>query len=396
MADVAEKLVMDSAELAACVEHLAALRRFGLDTEFVGEETYHPHLCLVQIATEDTLYLVDPLSVGPLDAFWKVVVDPASLVVVHAGREEVRLCQLWSGHGPGQLFDLQIAAGLVGMPYPLGHGALVNQVLGVRLSKGETLTEWRHRPLTKSQIRYALDDVRYLLPMWQQLSDRLERLNRSAWAKEEFERMVSQVTADIPGLAVESERWRKLRGLGPLDRRRLAMARELYLWREQVAAKANRPARSVVRDDLIIEIVRRNPTKPVDLQMIRGLAKRYLDDIVRTIDRAREVPIDECPAVSDREQDPPQVTHVGNLLNAVLADFAARNHLAANLVASTSDVKMLARARYQRQPPPADCLLTQGWRAAHVLPELQAVAEGRRWLRVADIKADSPFAFQDA
>ena len=121
MADVVEKLVMTPAELAACVEHLAAVRRFGLDTEFVGEETYHPHLCLVQLATEDTLYLVDPLTVGPLDAFWKSVVDPGNLVVVHAGREEVRLCQLWSGQSPGQLFDLQIAAGLVGLAVACGE-----------------------------------------------------------------------------------------------------------------------------------------------------------------------------------------------------------------------------------------------------------------------------------
>ena len=112
--------------------------------------------------------------------------DPSRVVVVHAGREEVRLCRLGAGKTPGNLFDLQIAAGLVGMTYPLGHGPLVGQVLGVHLSKGETRTEWRDRPLTPEQIRYAFDDVRYLLQTWEKLSSRLEKMCRTEWARRSF------------------------------------------------------------------------------------------------------------------------------------------------------------------------------------------------------------------
>ena len=171
--EAAEVLVHSPEELGHACAHLTACGRFGLDTEFVGEDSYHPSLCLVQIATEDKLYLIDPFAAGPLDSLWNIIVDPACEVIVHAGREEVRLCHLWSGRTPGNLFDLQIAAGLVGCNYPLGHGALVAQLLGKNLSKGETLTEWRTRPLTPSQIRYAFDDVRYLLPLWERLSGQL-------------------------------------------------------------------------------------------------------------------------------------------------------------------------------------------------------------------------------
>src|SRR5205823_9823478 len=177
----AEEIVTTPEGLAACRAYLTGCPRVGLDTEFVGEDTYHPRLCLVQVATSERLFLIDPLSAGPLDTFWKLVVDPANLVVVHAGREEVRLCHLWSGQIPGNLFDLQIAAGLAGLAYPLGHGALVGQLLKIRLDKGETRTEWRHRPLTRAQIRYAFDDVRYLLPLWERLAVRLEQLGRTAW-----------------------------------------------------------------------------------------------------------------------------------------------------------------------------------------------------------------------
>src|SRR5438270_2269356 len=164
MAELPEVLVTQARDLEACCGAIAACPHIGLDTEFVGEDTYRPDLCLIQVATPERLYLIDPLTAGPLDAFWKLVVDPGRVVVVHAGREEIRLCRLWAGQAPGNLFDLQLVAGLAGLPYPLGHAGLVGQVLGVHVPKGETLTEWRDRPLTSAQVRYAFDDVRYLLP----------------------------------------------------------------------------------------------------------------------------------------------------------------------------------------------------------------------------------------
>src|SRR5438093_8927180 len=125
MPDPTQEIITTPPALAACCDNLAAQTHFGFDTEFVGEDSYHPRLCLVQVTTDETLFLLDPLSCGSLDAFWKLVVDPARTVVVHAGREEVRLCRLFTGNMPGNLFDLQIAAGLTGSVYPMGHGNLV-------------------------------------------------------------------------------------------------------------------------------------------------------------------------------------------------------------------------------------------------------------------------------
>lgn len=395
MPELPERLVTTPDELARCCEHLAAAGRFGLDTEFVGEESYHPKLCLVQVATAEALYLIDPFTAGPLDAFWKLVVDPANQVIVHAGREEVRLCHLWIGQAPGNLFDLQIAAGLVGLTYPLSHGNLVSQVLRIQLSKGETLTEWRNRPLTKSQVRYAFDDVRYLLPLGSNLSKKLEKLGRGEWAREEFARLTALATPEEPGYAPGADRWRKLRGIGTLDRRRLAVVRELFLWREELAARTNRPARTIVRDDLLIEIARRGPTRERDLQVVRGLPKRYLEDILKAVERARAVPAEQLPSPVERDQDPNQVGLIVNVLGAVLADFAARNQLAPNLVATNQDLKLLVRAKLQDAPPPVESQLTRGWRAGFVLPVLQGFLDGRRSLRVADVNAEAPFAFSD-
>jgi ribonuclease D len=388
---VLEEIVARPEELAECCAFLATCPQLGMDTEFVGEDTYHPSLCLVQVATPGRLFLIDPLSAGPLDEFWKLIVDPARLVVVHAGREEVRLCRLLGGGPPGNLFDLQLAAGLAGLNYPLGHGALVHQVLGIQLSKGETLTEWRHRPLTPSQLRYAFDDVRHLLAAWQKLSARLEKLGRLGWAREEFARMAAQAAPQEQA----EEKWRKLRGLGSLDRRRLAVVRALHGWREEEAARRNRPARHIVRDDLLLEIARRNPARERDLHVVRGLPRRDLSAIVQVVEAARALPLEQCPPLADRDQDPPQVALVSAVLIAVLGDLCARRRLAPNLVANNADVKALVRARLAGEPLPELSALTSGWRAEHVLPELLAVLEGRRALRVHDVRAEAPFAYDE-
>jgi ribonuclease D len=393
MADVREQIITEADQLAAFCAELALQQAFGFDTEFVGEDTYHPRLCLVQVASATGLTLLDPLVNDlSLEPFWRLVTEPTRTAIVHAGREEVRLCRLWGGQPPGDLFDLQLAAGLVGLPYPLGHGALVGQVVGVRLAKGETLTEWRRRPLTAAQISYAFDDVRYLLPAWQKLSQRLETLGRSAWAREEFARLT---LSSLPEEDVTQERWRKLRGLGSLDRKRLALVRALYQWRETMAARTNRPTRAIIRDDLILEIARRNPQRGSDLAVIRGLPRRDLEEIVRVVQEARALPPEQWPTAMDRDQDPPQVAYVTAVLNAVLGDTCSRLELAPSLVATTQDVKLLVRARLAGAALPHDSALTHGWRAQAILPTLQAVLEGRRALRIADVARSAPFAYDD-
>jgi ribonuclease D len=387
MAEQPERILTTPDELAEFCTALSRLPHFGFDTEFIGEETYHPRLCLVQVATPDGLFLIDPVTVGPLDAFWNLVVDPGRVVVVHAGREEVRLCRLWTGRPPGNLFDLQLAAALVGLPYPVGHGPLIHHLLGVRLPKGETLTDWRRRPLTPAQVRYAFDDVRYLLPAWQRLAERLDELGRTSWAHEEFQRLLVAAAPEDPA---EGERWRKLRGLGSLDRKRLAVVRALYRWREEEAARSNRPTRAIVRDDLLLEIARRNPARERDLHVVRGLPRRDLEAIVRIVEEARALPPEQWPAAVDREQDPPPVTLASAIVGAVLTDLCVRRELAVGLAASGQDVKALVRARHAGRPLPDDSPLMRGWRAEHLLPDLLAVLDGRRTVRIADLGASAP------
>lgn len=386
MPELPEHIITQPSQLEWCLEHLSTARVIGFDTEFVGEDAYRPELCLIQIATAEQLFVIDPFTVGSLEDFWKLLLDPARVTVVHAGREDIRICAFEVGHPPANLFDVQLAAGLVGPAYPIGYGGLVHDLLGCRMTKGETLTDWRRRPLLPAQVRYAFDDVRYLLPIWKKLTDKLKRLKRTQWAEEEFATLTRKSVGDEESAA---ERWRKVKGIGGLDRHGLAIARELYAWRDRFAERINRPARHLLRDDLLAELSRRAPSKLEDLSAFRGVPRAELEPILEAIRKAKSLPLEECPETESRENDPPPVIMLGNLLGVVLADWCARNKLAPNLVASGSDLKAIVRSKVYRQQLP-EIPLTRGWRAAAIVPELQGILNGTKVLRVASPGTATP------
>jgi ribonuclease D len=380
-----ESLVTHPAQLAAALDHIAEMPLVGFDTEFVGEDAYRPELCLVQVSTAEQLFVIDPYECGPLDEFWELLLDPERVTVVHAGREDIRMCYFQTGRPPAKVFDLQIAAGLVGMTYPIGYAGLVHDLLRQRMQKGETLTDWRKRPLTPAQVRYAYDDVKYLLPAHKKLTERLKRHRRLEWAEEEFRSATKRAIADDATI----ERWRKIKGIGALDRRGLAVAREVYGWRDKFAEKLNRPPRFLMRDDLLIEIAKRGPTTVEQLNAFRGLPRGQEEPIVEAVRRAKALPPEACPEPEVRDNDPPNVTLLGSLLGVVLNDFTGRNRLAANLVSSNSDLRAVVRSKVYDEPLP-DVPLCRGWRAKHVLPELLALLSGDTAIRVANPKAHDP------
>lgn len=374
-------------DLRECCDGIRRHAIIGLDTEFIGEATFHPQLCLIQIATPESLFVIDPLAVGALDEFWECLTDSSRTVAVHAAREEIRIGHHACGRTPPGLCDLQIAAGIVGFGYPLGYAALVRQVLREPVQKHETLTDWSRRPLTEQQVDYAFGDVQYLLPIHAEIQRRLTELGRNEWLAEEMNALVRHALTDDPAV----ERWRKLRGVGSLDRKRLAIVRELSTWREATAERQNRPVRTVLRDDLLIEIARRMPQTERDFEVLRGVVPRERGGILDAVRRGRSLPADQWPAVAEREVDIPSVSLVTSFMSAVLGDVCARSALSAALVGTTSDIRRLVRSRYEKEADlPDDCGLCHGWRAGHVLPSLLAVLDGRMSIRVGELRRDAP------
>jgi ribonuclease D len=389
---LAERMIVEKSDFLALVSDLGQCREFAFDTEFVGEDTYIPVLCLIQVATRDALYLVDPIAIQDVTPFWKLVADPANTVIVHGGREEVRLCRQWSGSPPGNLIDLQITAGMLGMGFPTGMASLVQTVLGHRLSKSETLTEWRARPLTLAQRNYAYDDVRYLLEINDRLNARLAELDRLEWAREEHARFVELTDPEI--IAGREERWRKVKGSSQLDRRQLCLLRALHAWRETRAHEANRPVRTVMRDDLLVEISRRHPGRPGDLQMVRGLSKKDIDGILATVEAADAIPEDQWPEVLERDSEATHVQALSGLLQTVFMAMCAEMKLAPGLTCTMGEIRDLLRCRLTGPAEPTEGLLITGWRRKHVLPRLLAVLDGRVAFRL-NLESDKHLTWFD-
>ena len=388
-----EPLIATAADLHELVAHLRACGRFAFDTEFVSEETFEPVLCLIQVATTERLAAIDPLALRDLSPFWEVVIDPAIEVVMHAASEDLRICRFQTGKVPARVFDVQIAAGLVGFGYPLSLVNLIGQAMRVTVMGGETRTDWRRRPLSASQLRYALDDVRYLLDMADFLSGQLADWGRTAWAEAEFAQFVSAIQN-----RVEEERWRRLPGLHQLSRRALEIARRLSEWRYEEARRTNRPLRQLLRDDLLVAIAKRQPTTRRDMEALRDFNRPHLlsksGEFLAVIAEAQAVAADELPEAAERHDEGPGLTMVVSLLAAALAQCCAQYKVASGLVGAANDLKTLIRWHAQGQPEERRPALAQGWRDEVCGQTLLDVLSGRVALRVVDPQSDVPVALE--
>ena len=244
--------ITTDAQLEKLCCKLASSSFIGFDTEFVSEDTYFPELCLIQVAADEVLAVIDPQEIGDMTLFWDALSKGEHLTIAHAAREEFRFCRTAVQRRPANLFDVQLAAGLVGIEYPASYGKLLNKLLNVRLAKGETRTDWRRRPLSDKQIEYALQDVIYLKDIHTKIEAKLVELGRLEWLQEEMSVWQDQMEA-----AEQQERWRRVSGISGLPEKALVIVRELWRWREGIARSKNRPPRRILRDDLIVELARR-------------------------------------------------------------------------------------------------------------------------------------------
>ncbi len=390
-----EALISTPAQVRELADHIRAAGRFGFDTEFVSEDTFEPVLCLIQVATADRLAAIDPQAVRDLSPFWDLVLDPNLEVVMHAAGEDMRICLLHTGSLPLRVFDIQIAAGLVGYSYPLSLVNLVSQVLHLSLSSTETRTDWRRRPLTTAQLRYALDDVRHLLEIADRLQAELRQMGRSEWAEEEFQDFLA-TTLD----RADQERWRRLPGLHQLSRRGLEATRRLALWREDEARRQNRPLRQIMRDDLLVAIAKRQPTSRRDLEALRDFNRPALlskaPAVLAVLEEARAVPEDRYPELSLRPDDSPGAATVANLLSAALAQLCVEHKVSGSLVGNVADLKHLIRWHLEGRPDQDHPALLQGWRGQICGKLLLEILEGRRTFRVVDPGSEYPIALEPA
>jgi len=328
-----------------------------------------------------------------LTAFWRTLADGRHVTIVHAAREELNFALSACGSPPAKLFDTQLAAGFCSAEYPSSYGSVVTRFLNARPGKGEQRTDWRRRPLTPEQIEYALEDVRYLLPLHDTLKSKLERLKRLDWLNEEMERWLADVHESR-----ERPRWRRVSGLGNLPPRSLAIVREIWMWRRAEAEKRNIPPRRVLRDDLIVELARRKSEDPERIRDVRGMHRgmkhETLEELAECVKRGLTAPLGDIERRS-HESMPGQLNLLGQFLSPALSSICRSANVATSLAGTATDVRDLIAFRLgfgdatEEEPP----LLASGWRAelvGHLIEELLA---GRKSIRIEDPLSEHPLAF---
>lgn len=380
-------IVTDAAELQTVCEQIGEAERFAFDTEFIMEDRFKPEIGLIQLATDDTVVLVDPYEVGDLSPVWKLVADPAIEVIVHAGAEDLSLCYTQGGVVPQNVFDCQIACGMITSDYPLSLARMTRNMIKVRLHKSQTLTDWRRRPLTPEQTRYAADDVIYLPSIRRAIHKRSEQLKRTAWLTEEMARFSLPETFE----RTDQENVIRLKGAGSLDGLGLAIANELVKVRKTLANEYDRPVRSVVRDHLLIEIARHRWTKPSDIKKLRGMNVRgsALQMLASGVERACALPKQDWPPVAPVDDETNQEAALAMLMGAVLRAYCEQHHVSHQLVATKSDLRKFVRS-HVRPTESTDTLpldsgpLGSGWRKAFAGDLLGDVISGKLRIRVTD------------
>jgi ribonuclease D len=390
--------IRSSDELADYCRDLASAASIAVDTEFVSEDCYRPQLCLLQVASRRgdqpaRLAIVDPLAISDVTPFWEVVARGQHETIVHAGRQEWLFCWQAAGAPPARLLDVQVAAGLAGGEYPSSYASLISRWLGKHAQKGETRTNWRRRPLSARQLDYALDDVRYLFPLRDVLIDRLASLGRDAWIVQEMVAWQAAVKGSLG-----DDQWRRLAGGASLSRRELAIVRELWRWREELAEQRNQPPRRMLRDDLIVELARRATSDPARIAHVRGFERRDYQKLIaplaERIERALELPDDACPRPPRREEPGAKRIVLGQFLAAALAGLCREVNISPGLLGGPGDVRDLIAWRLGERDEAAPPALAVGWRAEVIGRRLDELLEGKLSVHIHDAAADQPLAFE--
>jgi ribonuclease D len=364
-----------------------AAGRLALDTEFVGEGRYRTLLCLIQLAVtsadgaEKRIELLDPLADGfdgaPLA---ELLSHPAVQIVVHAGRQDIALARRVLATEVTNVFDTQVAAAFAGMGSQQSYDSLLTDALDVRLTKSASFTRWDTRPLSVEQLSYARGDVEHLLELADELERRLRSLGRLEWAREECE--VLESSSDERDLQTIFARLPRVRNLSPSAR---PVAHALVHWREETAARRDRPVQSVLSDAALMEMAKRKPTSIGELEQIRGSGAANLrkrgDELLALVRSAREQPPEEAPREARPPAPSPQDAPLIALAEALLRARAREANIAYELLAARADLQAIVAA-WRTGAPEGDVRTMRGWRRELVGAELLELLDGRISLSV--------------
>lgn len=366
------EIISDASAIVEIGSRIAASGQFAMDLEFMSADRYIPDLALVQLAWQEEGALQMALVEGvdtELGPIFEQVESDSVLLLAHGAKQDLSLLSMRYQVRAGAFMDTQIAAAFAGIAEQIGYANLVDALLGKRLDKGSQFTDWMRRPLSDKQLRYALDDVRYLGPVWEELRARLDRHERRPWAEEESGVMAASAADRRPS----SDAYKSIGGAGSLKGASLGALQALASWRDELAVADNIPPSWIIADGPAVEACRRKAKSDQDLKKLRGIGastvKKYGQQILEAISSGRQNTVEVPPK---KNSLPPIGQSQAAVVTAMVTGRALEIGVAPRAIAAKADSEALVRHSQGEDVP---CKLLQGWRG-EVIGELAL-----RWLR---------------
>ncbi|MEK9797389.1 MAG: ribonuclease D [Alphaproteobacteria bacterium] len=350
-------VIKDSGALAAFCEGLRDADYITVDTEFMRESTFWPKLCLVQVAGPEDEAIIDPLADGiDMSPLYDLIADEGVLKVMHAATQDIEIFHHEAGVTPKPLFDTQVAAMVAGFGDQVGYEGLISKLAKVSLDKASRFTDWSARPLSDSQLEYALADVTHLRLAYEKLRARIEENGRIAWVEQEMIALAAPGKYEV----VPDEAWRRLKPKRNQPRF-LAVLQAVAAWREREAMNRDLPRNRVLRDEVINQIAARPPENPAALSRVRGIPKGFVEGklgrgLMDAIEDGLDLPANEAPELPPVPELPPGAGPLMDLLKVLLKYKCDRHQVAQKLVATVPELEAIAA------DDNADVHALKGWR----------------------------------
>lgn len=331
------QLVTDAAGLEETVAAIREAGSFAYDTEFIGEETFLPRICLVQVATPTHLALVDPASIPDLEPIFSLVADPEIETLVHDGAQDLEPVRRLLGVEPQGIVDTQVCAAFLDMPWPSSLAKVVDRFTGHTLTKGHTFTDWDARPLTPRQVRYAADDVRFLPLVWQRIRSGLEEIGRLEWAIRECDESRRR---HVGRFDPEKQVRRIVKG-SRTKPKTATILRSLVELRHEIAQELDLPHRVAIGDEALSELARAAPQDVEGVQACRHVGRRLSSEqgarIAAAIREALAGPMRPLESTRNRDETAEDRMRIDAIWSALSLRCLA-DHIAPSILTSRADL----------------------------------------------------------
>ena len=334
-------MITSNAQLSHYLDDIKNETLLALDTEFKRVDSYFPELCLIQIATKDKLECIDALAINDLEALFEKLYDKKTKWIVHSARQDIEALYYLSNRIPSAIFDTQIAASFLNYPLQVSYQSLTESLENILLEKKYTRFDWKKRPLPTDVIEYALDDVKYLIPIYKKLLQELIKDNKHTWVEEETQFLLDKDNYKPDLMQII----KKTKGISKISSKQKSKAINLILWRESIAQKKNKPRKWIMSDEKIINYaIGKNNLSSNVLDELNGFLKKDK----QKIDFEKIIKIKEPLS----EEEIIRKNQLKKQINSLSKDF----NLPSELICTTKNLVKFIRGD-------ASVSMNRGWRA---------------------------------